>query len=112
MMNDIVRSGEIHKGLGKIDNELKDKITLEKKILFTTPELVLKKVISLPANFYFYFLGEKSIKNKIFFKAKIIEKFKSMVNNITINLTKKISMSGYKVFPKYIIPSAKEVLEH
>ena len=35
-----------------------------------------------------------------------------MVNNITINLTKKISMSGYKVFPKYIIPSAKEVLEH
>ena len=31
MMNDIVRSGEIHKGLGKIDNELKDKITLKKK---------------------------------------------------------------------------------
>ena len=34
-----------------------------------------------------------------------------MVNNITINLTKKYLCPATS-FPKYIIPSAKEVLEH
>ncbi len=111
-MKDDVRSESMRHDLGRIDKKLRNKLIREKKILFEEPELILKKIMNVPTNFYFYFLGDKSIQENKFFKAKILEKIKSKVNNITITLSKYISVGGFKVFPNYIVPFAEELFQH
>lgn len=111
-MNDNIRSGSMPKNLGKINKNLKKKLSREKEILYKDPELILKKITAVPTNFYFYFIGEKLIQKNLFLKAKILESFKSTINKITTAISKNISIRGYKVFPNYNVPSAEEVFKN
>jgi len=109
---DIRTKKNIHRHLGRIGKSLERKLLNEKKILINKPDLVLKKIKFLSSNLYPYFLGEERVNRKKLFFVKIIEKVKSVINKICITMSLKTSMSGYKLFPNYMIPCAREIFDH